>query len=354
MNLTTMKRRSIGWLLLALLAGLFFLAGCGGDMGDGDFAPPPPTTPAPATASPGGATQDSAFAEPGGVAQAQVPGIPNAPTVDGYTAPGGEYIPLADTPQGLALAGRMVIRNANISIDTLYFDDTLADVERIAGFHGGFIEMANTRMDVRRVRGVPSGLYWYGNFTLRVPVARFDQVNRELSAIAQVTHFTTASEDVTQLFADMQGRLRIREEEERRLQAMRDLATSLTDILRLEQELTTLRLHIDHYRRRMTEIDELASFSTIHVALREVTEAIEPEEEEAAYIPYVEEIEEEPGFGGRISAAFSGSVRISLLVLEGITIVFAAVIMPLLLLAIPALAGLLLWRKFGHQVRKPS
>jgi len=123
------------------------------------------------------------------------------------------------------------------------------------------------------------------------------------------------------------SRLQIREEEKRRLEVMLDMATDLTDILRLEAQLTTMQLVVDAYRRRLTEIDHLASFSTITVRVYETAEMYDLEEEEEKYYPvYID------SFGTRFMAALNASLDFGVAILTGIAIFFAWVGLPVLLI----------------------
>ncbi|MCL2387234.1 MAG: DUF4349 domain-containing protein [Defluviitaleaceae bacterium] len=248
-----------------------------------------------------------------------------------------------------AAVERRVIRNADIAVDTLYFEETVNALERLVALNGGFIETAGQRQASRRGY---DRTFWYADYVIRVPVDRFDTTNRDITELGQIRRFTTVSEDVTMMFLDLQSRLSIREEEERRVQAMRDAATNLRDIIALERELSDLRIRVDRYRRRMTEIDQLASFSTIRVTLREVVEIEDYEEEE--YIPYVPETPPEDTFGESLSAAFGNSANFTLTILEGFAILIASIILPVTLLAIPALGVFLLYKKFVKQEVKQS
>ncbi|MCL2223424.1 MAG: DUF4349 domain-containing protein [Defluviitaleaceae bacterium] len=261
------------------------------------------------------------------------PQVASAPEPDGEPAVTPTVTPTEwatpDIPQ--PAAQRRVIRNSDIAIETLYFDETVEELARIIAVNGGFIETSSQRLATRR----DGQEFWQAEYVIRVPVARFDTANQNITELGQITRFTTNSEDVTMLFLDLQSRLSIREEEERRVEAMRDAATTLQDKLALERQLSDLRVIVDRYRRRMTEIDQLASFSTIRLAIREIHEIIEPEEEE--YIPYVPAEPPAPdGFGTRLATAFGTSLDFSASLFTSLAIIFVSLLPPIALLALPA------------------
>jgi len=226
---------------------------------------------------------------------------------------------------------RMIIREADISFGTYDFLDTVDNILQITADHGGFVEASRQWI---------AGELWHARFTLRVPVGLFDQVNRELIATAEVLSFSTTSQDVTMEFNDLASRLRIREEEKRRVENMLEIATALPEILRLEQQLTNLRLTIEAYYRRMTEIDDLASFSIINVALRK----LEPyEEEDLYYLPY----DDSDGFGTQLASAFSTSFGSTINVLTNIALALAWAGPPLLLFGIVTLMVYIVIKKLS-------
>jgi len=262
----------------------------------------------------------------GSVAMAPAPAAaPAAPAVDsadvGFTMESAAQTNFLD---------RMVIRNAHLSMETERFDRTVHEVERIVEIYGGFIESSNHWLSHARDR---EEAFWFADFTLRVPVDHFDAANRDIKALGLVVSFSTTSEDVTMQFQDLESRLRIREEEERRILTMIENTTDLDELIRLETRLANLRIVMERYQRHKTEIDHLASFSTIHLSLREV------ESEDATAILQVD------SFTNRMTTAFSDSIEFSLALIEGFVVLIAAVILPIAIIAAPILLVLYLRKR---------
>jgi len=226
-----------------------------------------------------------------------------------------------------ALLERMVVRTASLFMETDRFDYTVSGIERTIDNFGGFIENSSRRITRRQGES-----FWHVDYVLRVPVDHFDTVNRYIMTFGDVVNFSTTSEDVTLQFQDITSRLRIREEEERRLLTMIENTDDLSELIRLETRLANLRIIMERYTRRMTELDHLASFSTIHLSLSEVSEKSE-------IIPYGD------NFFVRMTTAFDSSIEFSLALLEGIAILAATLVLPLVILAVPVLIGLFIIKK---------
>ena len=306
----------LAFLAIVLLLTLIVFTACGS--GPDASAPVPPNAEAPAAAP---AAPDQ------GAAAGYAETFPFS--ADSETVVWGAYEEdsLAYTGQLFALHDRMVIRNAHLSMETMDFENTANSIEAVIASYGGFIESSNRWMVT-----VQDTDFWNAEYTLRVPVEHFDEANGRIMALGHVVSFSTSSEDVTMQFQDMEGRLSIREEEERRILAMIENTDDLADLITLEVRLANLRITMEGYRRSMSEIDHLASFSTISLFLREVTG-------EDGIMPTWD------GFSGRMASAFGSSVSFSLSLIEGFAVLIATIILPLAVLAAPVLIVVLVVKR---------
>lgn len=299
---------------MGILAIMLFSTACGS--GDTSSAPPAPAATAAESAAAGGTF------------------LPERRALGGnhfYSADslwGGSSDELtfgAGTTANNALLDRMVIRNAQISMNTLYFEETVANIAEIIAAYGGFVE--NSNMWMLTIRGED---LWRADYVLRVPVDYFDSANNAIVNLGEIVSFSASSEDITTQFQDLESRMNIRLEEERRLIEMIENTTDLEDLLTLERRLSDLRLTIEGQRRRLDNLDNLASFSTINLFLQEITE------EEAGIIPTGAEGD---GIIARISTAFGGSINFSLILLENIAVAIAALILPVSIIAALVFVG---------------
>ena len=221
-------------------------------------------------------------------------------------------------------------------METDRFEYTVSGIERTVNNFGGFVESSSRHIIRRQGEDI-----WHADYVLRVPVDHFDMVNRYIMAFGEVVNFSTTSEDVTLQFQDLTSRLRIREEEERRLLTMIENTNDLNELIRLETRLANLRIVMERYSRRMTELDHLAGFSTIHLSLTETSE-------KSAIIPY------DYNFFIRMTTAFGSSVDFSFALLEGMAILVAMLALPLAILAVPVLAGLIIVRRMRRDANRES
>ncbi len=181
---------------------------------------------------------------------------------------------------------------------------------------GGFVERAETG-----VYDHQHNLRW-GEFTFRVPADKYDGVFESLRGLGTVSSERESSENVTGTYYDIKRRMEVKQAEEKRLLELIDRATTITDLLELEDRLTNVRTDIEVYMGRLTAIDRLASFSTISVSLREVREIV------------IEPVSDD--LGTRVKNAFISSVNAVVAFFEMCVVGIAGIFVPLLVLMVPA------------------
>ena len=317
-----MKRNRLFAILLVTVMAIVALAGCGG-------GPSEAPMPAAAPAAPAAGTVPQVATESWGFAYGASDGDFSVAERSLMAADADTNWALAEAPVQTSFTDRMVIRNASMSLDTTRFSYTFSAVERTVALYGGFIENSSTWLSTNHM----GEEFWRADFVLRVPVDYFDTVNNDIMALGEVVNFSTTSEDVTMQFQDLESRLRIREEEERRIEAMLENTANLEELIRLESRLANLRLVMERYTRRMIEIDQLASFATINLSLREVSE----EDIVALYTDIT--------FIDRIAGAFDTSINITLGLLEGFAVLIASIVLPITILSLPVLGAVMFVKK---------
>jgi len=287
------------FLVIGLVATILVFAACG----SGD------SSPAPAGGAAGGRATN--------VAAPAVPQSAPMPLMEADMETSWDY---SATNQVQARV-RRIIQTAHVEMHTADRFDEVADALRYAATGvGGFVE--NSNLNVREFRNQQLRTL---SITLRVPAEYFDSVLFRVESLATVTSTNQSAEDVTAEFYDMLSRLETRRIEEERVLAFIEQAENINDLLALEERLGQIRRQIEQYTARINNLDQLATFSTIHVRLSE-------REEEVVIAPTT--------LGGRISVAFLGSVNAIGFVFQEFVIFMAGALIPLSVLALMIFAGL--------------
>jgi len=238
----------------------------------------------------------------------------------------------ADVSNNTSAVARKVILNGFIDMQTENFADAAARLRSLTLGVGGFIESSNSYVNFSD----GNRDYMYGSFTLRVPTESYEAVKADIEAVGQVVSTSDSSADATDEYYDSESRVKSLRAQETSILGMIEKAQKIEDLILLEQRLSEIRTDIELYQSRMNTIDRQASFSTIHVELTEVR--------------VYESIKIAPKTTWeKIQNSFIGSINDILTFFEGLIIVLAYALLPLLLLAVLVFIG---WRLLRRAKRK--
>ena len=164
---------------------------------------------------------------------------------------------------GAVETNRKLIRSASMTLETLHFDQTIADVTALVSRLGGYMEST-------RIEGESA----------------YSSYSNERSENA---------EDVTDQYYDVQAELDALKIQQERLLTMMEQADKMEDLIALEEALTNVRTRINERTSAIRRYDGLIEYATIRLSINEVVE-------------YSERIEKPATFGQRIAETFKGSL----------------------------------------------
>ncbi|MBK8998051.1 MAG: DUF4349 domain-containing protein [Myxococcales bacterium] len=224
-------------------------------MMEADEAPPAPPEPAPVARHVTAGTSGGAPPP----AQAPMPAAKAAParerpeeaardTRDKAQSPSGA--PVASGAQKAAVASQMLVYTADIRLRVQEVPKAIDAVEKLAKEMGGYLVV---RQDNR--------------ITVRVPSAKFDASLDELVKLGELTHRNVSIEDVTDLYFDMQTRMKNLEVVKKRLEELLEKAKTVEESLAVQRQLERVTIELERLRGKLKLLAELVMFSTITVML---------------------------------------------------------------------------------------
>jgi len=188
---------------------------------------------------------------------------PDAQTFEGRVAEdatgGSAEAPLAD---------RSVITTGWISITV---DEPVTAAEEAADL----AERSGGRVDSRSETPGTDSQPASASLTLRIPSDELDAFVDELRRLGVVNSISMNASDVTQQRQDLDARVDALTASTDRLRELLATATSITDVIAIESELTTRQAELDSLTQQRDWLVDQVDFSTITVEL--VTEAVAPD-----------------------------------------------------------------------------
>jgi len=221
----------------------------------------------------------------------------------------------------------------NTEIDLVPQDLTTAEKElrRLVRSAGGYV--ADTE-----VSGQP-GAARQGEWTVRVPVERFETFVWDVVRLGELQRIHTDSQDVTEDYYDSGARLaNKRVEEQRLLHHLQASTGKLQEILQVEHEISRVREEIEQLQGHIQKLSRLSELATVKVQMHEVKEYVPPKA---------------TGFGAQVGRTFHDSMVMLRDAIEGAVLFIVAVVPWLLALAILAVPVVVLIRRSRTPRERP-
>jgi hypothetical protein len=163
-------------------------------------------------------------------------------------------------PQPNVVDTRMIVYTAQVGLRVGQVGTGIERLTAIANQYGGFVSASS-----RSESGTPTA-----TVTLRVPAPSFSQAMADIRASGdRVLSENITSQDVTEQFADLNAQLRSLQATEAQYLELLRRANTVEDILKVQQQLTTIRTQIERIQGQINAISRRADLATITVTLTE-------------------------------------------------------------------------------------
>ena len=219
-----------------------------------------------------------------------------------------------------------LILSADLTLETQDYDATCASLEQMTAEAGGYIQSSGNSGETGSRMA---------NYTLRVPQEQFEKFFAQIGEACHVVSANRWSEDVTEQYTDIETRLATLQTKHERLLALLDQAAKMEDIILLENALADCEYEIDSLTGEKRHYDDLVSFSTFTVTLREVQT--------------LTAVSEGTGFGAQLAQAAQNGFSGLTAAVRGI-ILLVVMLWPVLVLL--GIAGGVYWRVRLYRKKK--
>ena len=166
-----------------------------------------------------------------------------------------------------------VIRNGRIDVRIPIgtFDAKSSQVRAIAAELGGYVSSGESY-----VEQYDDGRYAVGWVTLRIPSDRFEDAVDRVERLGDRVSSSLSSQDVTEEYIDLEGRLNYWEQQEEFYSKLIDQAETIDDLVTIQSRMQDVLLNIEQIEGRLRYLDGRTSFATLTIGLTEVPDILVP------------------------------------------------------------------------------
>lgn len=153
-----------------------------------------------------------------------------------------------------------LIKSSVISLEVETYDEAFTNIKEIVSLYRGYI----SESDERDAEGRK-----YGYTIIRVPREYFEETIEDIKTLGEVDVAKTTVQDVTEEYIDLEARLtNLKKQEERYLEVLA-VATTVDEILKVENQLERIRGEIESYEGKMRYLDDSIDYATIRIDMKE-------------------------------------------------------------------------------------
>jgi len=160
-----------------------------------------------------------------------------------------------------------IIRDGRLDlrVDLGTFGSNAEQIRVIASDLGGYVSAGETRIEE-----FEDDRYAVGWYTMRIPSDRFDDAVGRIEQLGERVSASLSSQDVTEEYVDLEGRLNYWEQQEAFYSTLLDEATTVNESIAIQGQMQNVLLTIEQIEGRLRYLDGRTDFATLTVGLTEV------------------------------------------------------------------------------------
>lgn len=155
--------------------------------------------------------------------------------------------------------------SVDIRIEPGSFGASAGQIRSIASDLGGYIASGETRIEE-----YDEARYAVGWYTMRIPTDRFDDAVSRVEQLGERVSAQLSSQDVTEEYVDLEGRLSYWRDQEAFYQRLMAEATTIEELVTVQTRMQDVLLNIEQIEGRLRYLDSRTAYATLTVGVTEI------------------------------------------------------------------------------------
>lgn len=165
-----------------------------------------------------------------------------------------------DKDSNIATSNRKIIEKYNMRVETTDFDNFLITLKKEVSSLGGYIEQSS----------IDNGNFRSADFVIRIPQKSGENFTKFVDENSNTIYSETETTDITLTYVDIESRIKSYEIQKAKLEELLQNATNLSDILEIQDKLTSVIYQIESYTSQIKTYDNLIDYTTVNLNIDEV------------------------------------------------------------------------------------
>ena len=163
-------------------------------------------------------------------------------------------------------AGRKIIRNYDISLNTDKFDENMDYIKAKVSELGGYVLSSNLYGSKPEAYGDAGRRI---ELTIRIPAEKAGEFVNGVETLGQINYVRDYTDDITDEYYDTDTRLAVLQEQLERLRAIMVETDNLADVIALEDRISEVMLQIETLTGTLKRYDALIDYTTVSLYINE-------------------------------------------------------------------------------------
>jgi ACT domain-containing protein/outer membrane murein-binding lipoprotein Lpp len=155
-----------------------------------------------------------------------------------------------------------LIKTATLVLQVKEIEPSIQSATKIVESRGG--DILSLQDEVPQ----DAAVYHTASFSFRVPQAQLDATLTDLSKVGTVESRAIQAEDVANQIVDFEARLKNLRRSETVVLSIMDRSGSISDVLKVSQELSQLRSEIEQIQAQVQSLRQRVAYSTLNLSLK--------------------------------------------------------------------------------------
>ena len=164
-----------------------------------------------------------------------------------------------------------IIYTANVNLETMDFDASIAALDKAVAQFGGFVECSEVNGDSSYDENGTAYLRnRHAYYTVRIPAEKLNEFLSLTGGLGNVVNSNKSAQNVTSQYTDFEARLTSLQTQETRLLELIAEASDIEALITLESKLAEVRYEIESIQRSLRDLDSKIAYSTVDLSIYEV------------------------------------------------------------------------------------